>query len=356
MRNLATIQTISAIESIQNADTIEKVTILGWHCVAKKGEFKVGDKCVYFEIDSLLPKLPQFEFLANKGTKKMLVDGQEVEGYRLRTIRLRGQISQGLALPLSAFTNYSQFNNNTVVGTDVSNAIGVLKYEAPVPVQLSGKIRGVFPSFIPKTDETRLQSVPQILERYKETKFYITEKLDGSSVTMFWRKNKDVEGEPNEFHVCSRNLDLLDEPSNTMWRVVRDAGIPNKMLEMPEGTVLQGELIGEGIQKNPLKINGQKILIFNAYNYLESRYLDLHEFIAITGGLGIETVPLVAADVNLYDEVDKMVYLATKKSILNPNSWAEGFVFRPMTEMRDEDLGRLSFKVINPEYLLAGGE
>src|SRR5258706_10222878 len=264
MRQLATIQKIIDIQPIPNADAIEVATILGWHCVVKKDEFKTGDLCVYFEIDNLLPIRPAFDFLQNNGVKKMLVEGKEVVGYRLKTIKLRGQVSQGLALPINDFPELNPLDPE---GTDVTEALGVIKYEMPMPAQLVGKMRGNFPSFIPKTEETRLQAYPDTLYKYQNDKFYVTEKIDGSSVT-FYIKN-------GEFHACSRNMDLVDVEGNTIWRVAKEMGIEKGMRKFEERYAIQGEIFGEGIQKNPLKINGQQIRFFSVYNFLEGKYVGL---------------------------------------------------------------------------------
>ena len=149
MRKLVTIQEIEDIQPIEGADSIEKAKIKEWWVVVKKGEFIVGDYCIYFEIDSFLPIKPEYEFLLRGSSpKKMLVDGQEKEGIRLKTIRLKGQISQGLALPIATIAN----NLPKEVGTDISEILGVIKYEPPIPANLAGVVKGNFPSFIPKTD------------------------------------------------------------------------------------------------------------------------------------------------------------------------------------------------------------
>ena len=221
MRQLATIQQIADVQPIPGAGSIEVVKVKDWHCVAKKGEFHVGDKCVYFEIDSLLPSdNPVFEFLA-KGTKTktMNVDGQDYTGYRLKTIKLRVQLSQGLALPLGSFPHSFGLDFYDV-GHDLSESFGIVKYEAPIPAQLSGKVKGNFPGFIPKTDEERIQNIGPTVARHQEagTQFYVTEKLDGTSAT-FYRHTTNTDGP--HFGVCSRNLELLEKEGNTHWEIAK---------------------------------------------------------------------------------------------------------------------------------------
>lgn len=344
-RKLASIQTIIALQPIPGADNIEVASVLGWHVVVRKGEFSIGDQCVYFEVDSFLPLRPEFEFLAKSGTKKMKVDGEEKEGVRLRTIRLRGQVSQGLCLPLSILQAEKIIFEE---GTDVTDWIGVIKYEPPIPAVLAGTARGVFPSFIPKTDEPRIQANPGVIERYQGTVFYVTEKLDGSSMTAFIRDG--------ELHVCSRGLDLKEDATNTFWKVARAIKLNEKLSQFGERYAVQGELIGENIQKNRLGIKGHTCRFFNIYNIEEGKYVNFANFVNLCEAMELSTVPLIETKYKLPKTVDELVSFSTKKSTILPSAWAEGFVFRPVVEMHDEDLGRLSFKCINPEFLLTYGE
>jgi len=356
MRKLATIQKILKLEPIEGADQIEKATVLGWHLVVKKGEFKEGDLCVYLEVDSLLPQIPEFEFLARGSSpKKSFIDGKEYVGHRLKTIRLRKQVSQGLAMPLSILEGKKYPKDtrkkpeyDSKEGTDVTALLGVVKWEPAIPANLSGQVKGFFPGFIPKTDETRIQAEPKVLKRYQKENFYVTEKVDGTSCTIFVKNG--------ELNVCSRNLNLKEDKNNTYWKVVRELELQEKLEKIGSHIALQGELVGENIQKNRLKITGHKILFFNAYDMVKKKYLNFKEFTNICKELDIETVPIVAYEQKLLPSVDKMVEWATTKSFLNENVLAEGLVFRSMKEMTDPDLGRLSFKVINPEFLLKYGE
>lgn len=332
MRKLATIEKIADIQPIEGADSIEKVKVREWWCVAKKGEFKIGSECVYFEIDSLLPlSNPIFDFLKKGSSEKaMVVDGKEYKGYRLKTIRLRGQLSQGLALPVSYF-NFPLGE----IGKDVSEYIGVVKYEAPIPAQLAGKVKGSFPSFIPKTDEERIQNMADVLGG-----FYVTEKLDGASFTCF---KKD-----GVFGICSRNLELAESEGNTQWEFARQNDLENKI---PDNFALQGELIGEGIQDNHYGLKGKDVYFFNAYNISAGEYLDFRNFKQMIDGLGLKTVPVLDENFSLPKSVDEMLSYAEGKSILNPLVEREGVVVRPKTEMRYKG-GRLSFKAISNKFLL----
>jgi hypothetical protein len=213
-RKLASIQRIGKVLPIEGADAIEIVTVNSWKVVSKKGEFKEGDLCVYFEIDSFLPMEKDFEFLRKSSYKKM----GDLEGFRLKTIKLRGQVSQGLCLPLSILEKEDEmkigiskqpwgdqlqlgpYDDAIVIeeGADVTEYMCVLKYEPPIPAELSGKVKGGFPGFIRKTDEERIQNMTKEYDSMRDKHYYVTEKLDGSSATYYFRDGV--------FGVCSKAL------------------------------------------------------------------------------------------------------------------------------------------------------
>jgi RNA ligase (TIGR02306 family) len=333
-RKLASIQKIKSLEPIVGADTIEKATVLGWQLVVKKGDFKIGDLVVYFEIDSILPDKPEFEFFKQRGM-------------RIKTIRLRGQVSQGICFPLSILPN----DFVIIEDADCTEVLGVTKYEPSIPACLSGKIKGKFPSFIPKTDETRVQVLQKLLDKYKGEKCYVTEKLDGSSATFYVKDN--------EFGVCSRNLELIEDNQNTFWKVARQMDIETKLRSINKNISIQGELIGENIQGNKLKLKGQTIRFFNAFDIDKFEYLNFFDFSDLLGKLELPIVPIVALDYELENDIDAIIKMATIKSQILQDVWAEGIVIRPYVEKIDLLLsnenfnnGRVSFKAINPEFLL----
>lgn len=366
-RKLASIQRITNLSPIEGADKLEVATILGWHVVVPKSEnYKAGELVVYCEVDSLLPLKPEFAFL-EKGSKpkKIFVDGKEVYGHRIKTIKLRGQVSQGIVfrvtdvLPTKFIVDNGTFGTQidekgqlealTVSlneGLDVTEAMGVYKYEMPLPSDLAGKARGGWPGFMPKTDEPRLQSHPGILKKYAATVFYATEKIDGSSVTLFIKNG--------EMHCAGRTIDWLDDGKNAIWRVAKELDIEAKMRAagVDDRIALQGEIFGPGIQGNPLKQSKATIRFYNAYDFAMNRYLDYKYFTELMNKMGLDTVPVISENFILKDTVDEMVAYASRNSVINPNVKLEGLVFRPLNEYRDADIGRLSFKVISPEYLL----
>lgn len=338
MRKLASIQRIKALEPIENADAIEKATVLGWQLVVKKGEYRVGDLVVYCEIDCIMPDKPEFEFLKPRGM-------------RVRTIRLRGQVSQGICFPLSILPTNFKIEEDA----DCTDVLGIEKYEPPMPACLSGIAKGKFPSFVPKTDETRVQVLQHVLDKYKGEKCYVTEKVDGSSGTYFINSG--------EFGVCSRNLELLEDEENSFWKIARDLDLETKLRSLNGNFAFQGELVGEGIQDNKLKLRGQSMLFFNVFDINRFEYLSFEQFFDLMNQLELSTVPIISTDYVLENDINSIIRMATIKSKICPAVWAEGIVIRPLNEssyslMSDETFssGRLSFKAINPEFLLKYGE
>ena len=349
MRTLSSIQRVNAVEPIPNAEAIEKVRVLGWWVVVKKGEYRLGDKIVYCEIDSLLPERPEFEFLRASSFKPAQSDATGAEilpaGFRIRTVKLRGQVSQGICFPLSILAPDASGEE----GTDVTDLLDVRKWEPPLPVGMGGRVKGFFPSFLPKTDETRVQLLEATLSRHRGKTFYVTEKLDGTSFSAFLRQG--------EFGICSRNLwmDEADE-SNVLARVSRELRLEEKLRNAREqlgyDLALQAEVIGPGIQKNKYGLPAVTMRVFNVLNISACELLDHSAMLALLGDLELETVPQLGTIV-LGHTVDDLVAFSEGLSTLNPRVQREGVVLRPLAEEYDEDIGgRLSFKAINPKFLL----
>lgn len=343
MRKLASIKRIDNIEPIEGADMIELATVGGWKVVVAKNVGHIeGDMVVYCEIDSFLPIEPEFEFL-RKSSYKRMVDG--TEGFRLRTIKLRKQVSQGLIIPLKdaheiIHRNTPNINVGLFEGLDVTEMLGITKWDPPVPANLAGTVKGNFPSFIQKTDEERIQNLSQDLERWKaeNVQFYITEKLDGSSATFYLRDG--------EFGVCSRNLDLTETEDNTYWKVARELKIEEKLRELGRNIAIQGELIGEGIQKNRYKIKGHTVRFFNVFDIDKFEKVSRDEFLeVIVDKLSLETVPIHTLKLPLVHDVEGLLKLAEGKSVLNKEAEREGLVIRSLDN-------KISFKAISNKFLL----
>lgn len=345
MRKMATIRRIDSIRPIPDADAIECAVLGGWAVVVKKDEFQVGDLAVYCEIDSWIPT-EIAPFLTKPGQEPKEFEG--IKGERLRTVRLRGQLSQGLLLPLSLLTNYgADLNEGEDVNSHLAAHLQIKKYEAPIPAQLAGEVKGMFPGFIPKTDQERIQNLTSELDSWnaERARWEITEKLDGSSMTVYIR-DADV-------GVCSRNLELKRNFDNSLWKAVGHQALEEILIAYQFAhkcnLALQGELIGEGIQGNPYKLKGQKFFLFDVYLIDEGRYMtptERHTFVEETG---INHVPLTDFGFMLIDlPVDELLAIAEGKSELNPSTEREGLVFKHMD-------GKASFKAISNKFLLKNG-
>ena len=354
MRRLATIRKINDIRPIEGADRIEVCTVDGWEVVCKKDEFKLGDLVVYIEIDSIVPDKPEFEFLRDRK-------------FRVRTIRLRKQISQGLILS----TNILPQNKKYCENDNVTDIIGVIKYDPEGDKErtlLTQKAdnnknpiikflmrfkwfrkryikprKGGFPSWIVKTDEERIQNKTAMfeIEKANGTEFTVTEKIDGQSVTYFLEKN----GRKFNFGVCSRNILLKNPDNSSYWTIAKNLQIENVLRQLignNDRIVLQGEILGDGIQGNKYKVSGYD---FNAFNLIYQDHKASTQEVAETlKPFGIKTVSIVDENFKLKDTIQEMVEYAKEDSVLLKRK-REGVVIRA----NNKDL---SFKVINPEFLL----
>lgn len=343
MRQLASVQRVNRIEPIDGADAIVRARVLGWWVVIKKGEFQTGDLVVYCEVDALLPELPAFEFLRASSWRPAHED--QPAGFRIRTVKLRGQISQGLCLPLSILPPGAP----TEEGADLTDALGVRKWEPPIPAGMGGIVRGAFPGFLGKTDETRVQVLEKVLERHRGTTMVLTEKLDGTSFSAFLFEDR--------YGICSRNL-WMDEtdPGNLHARVAREAnlevGLRAVQARFGFMPAIQGEVIGPGVQKNKYELKKLALRVFTVLDLGTGRPVDRAVQREVVAALGLEGVPELGTLV-LDHSVDALVALAEGPSALQPRVQREGLVLRPEVAVHDPDLnGWLSFKVLNPRFLL----
>lgn len=373
MRKLAHIEKIEWKRPIEGADLIELVGVLGWQCIAKKNEFNVGDLCVYIEIDSIVDKNnPDFEFL-------------EKRNYRIKTMKMRGVISQGIVFPTSILHD----GKHHAIGDDVTTVLKITQVEDDIPkakpadkmqtlkqlhkklcknkiflwfmkfrwfrrlafkLLLPKKKPKQFPDWITKTDETRLQNVPFVLDTYKGKPMVVTEKLDGTSTSFGLRKEKKRK---YDFAVCSRNVRQADinqkcfYEENVYHQIAKKYDIKNvliKILEKYDATtvVLQGETIGEAIQKNKYGLKGIDFYAFNLV--IDGKKIDSTIATDVVHQYGIKWVPIIKANFILLPTVDEMIAYADGKSVLC-DTLREGVV------IRDHD-NTISFKCISNQFLL----
>lgn len=262
-RKLATLRRIDRILPHTNADKLELAVVGGWQCVVKKEEFKAGDLVIYFEVDSWVPNHIA-PFLTKPGKMARMYNG--VPGERLRTVRLRGELSQGLVLPVSEL--FDPFFVETDDGYDLTAILGVQKWERPLPGCLQGVARGNFPPFIHKTDQERIQNISKVL-RDVSTVYEITLKLDGSSITIY--KNGDTVG------VCSRNFDLDLDGDSHFVAAAKASGVLDALTSFDRNFAIQGELMGPGIQGNREGFENHRIYVFDIWDIDKQQYMPLQE-------------------------------------------------------------------------------
>jgi RNA ligase (TIGR02306 family) len=342
-RKLASVQRVLEIHEIPGADSIALAKVMGWNLIVKKDEFEPGDLCVFFEIDSVLPETDWSEFLRSKQ-------------FRVKTFRLNkfGVTGQGLALPLSILpynqTDYGDGPNRPVYerhygeGDDVTDVLGVTKYEPPDEVtdlRQSGRVLRPFIPGIPKTDEIRIQSAPWILQRLHQRPYYATLKYDGTSFTAV-----HLDG---TFRVASRNCELEDD-GNLYWAMAWKYNLPEKLALYP-GLVVQGEIVGPGVQKNRMGFSEHKLFIFNVYDSVRNFYYGLWSLKAFCVAMGLEMVEVIETGVGFTMSIEQMQEAAKGNYDLSGHP-REGLVIRPADSSIDPLIGQLSFKIINTDFLL----
>ena len=371
-RKLASVQKIRAIKPIEGADRIEIVQVLNWDCVAKKGEYQVGDMVIYFEIDSLLPDIPAFEFL--KGSSW----SQKLNKYKISTHKFRNQISQGLVIPIDELKIiYNQINHTDAIilpipiaqpteGYDLTEILGIEKYEPPVSNGPLGELIH-HEWYIPKTDEERIQVCAEnVLPKYVESErddWYASIKLDGTSCTVGLFEDGFLIGGRNQWYKGPNMYTETVNKNKDMKLVLEGYKAINGLY-----LVFQGELCGPGIQGNKLGLKEKEWFVFNVFvsktgkigSYVKC---DLLRMMRLCDELGLKHVPIIAEE-NQFNFDETKTIDETVNDLLNyvdnikykdyfedasPNQIAEGVVFRL------EDMTN-SFKVISNKFLLKGGE
>jgi RNA ligase (TIGR02306 family) len=396
MRKLASIQRVLSVRPIPGADLIEAVDVLGWTVVCKKGQFAPGDLCVYFEIDSFLnaedTRYAAFEDrFTNWGTKR---------GMRLKTIKLRKQISQGLIMPISDYFELSPSVriNPVVEGEDVTELLKIEKWEPAEEAASNaggvGKVAGSkpFPSFLRKTDQERVQNYIGELPKVADQSFEITIKLDGSSMTVFhvnkmsphyahvmedieiramkrmswlgkrWYAIKKAVGlvqSPTFVDgLCSRNIQLDIDDGNHFSQYVREHGLLEALENYGQNIAVQGELIAPSIQGNYEKVAGFEFYVYDVFDIDAQRYFSPEVAREIVQALGMKYVPVLQQEaklsdfgleegVSVRDVVDNILTFAEGDG-MNKGVKREGVVFK-------SNQTGFSFKAISTSYLIARG-
>lgn len=338
-RMMAWVAKIDHVEKHPEADTLDICTVGGWKCITKLNQYKKGDSVVYVSIDSWVPHTLA-PFLSSNNEPK---EYNGVKGERLRTIKLRKRISQGLLLPTSVLVqdgvNGEEFP--FIEGSDVSEILGIQKWEPPVDVNLSGEIKASFPSFIPKTDQERVQNLKNEIVDYKSKNllFEVTEKLDGSSCTIYYYDGK--------IGVCSRNLELKEGDDNAFWFVAKNQELIDILTKTDRNIALQGEVIGPKIQGNPYNKSEPTFFLYDIFDIDKQEYFTFKERALFSAQNGIFHVPVLETDQPLpSDKIDDILLLAEGNSILNVKATREGVVYKCASNPN------IHFKSISNTFLL----
>lgn len=364
-RKLARVEKIAWIKPIKGADNIELCGVLGWQCIiSKKDNFKPGDKIIYIEIDSVLPDKPEYEFL------------RRVK-FKISTIKLKGEISQGLVLPLPENLKDAEIGYDCTELLEIKKHVpfskppkkheGVKKY-----IYTNSLLRGLFlkkrpnhfPYWVSKTDEERIQNIPEILEDFADETVTITEKIDYQSVTFtsaFVPRFNNIIFKilsaytintkfkflfsKFDFIVCSRNLRNFDKKS-LYWQIAKKYKIKDILLKNPNLTI-QGEQGCSKVQGNKYEINEPTLWVFNVIN--GNYHYNYREMLNFCKQYDLEVVPLIDTCKlgSIGKTVNDIVEYSKGKSVIG-NIPREGIVVRQISN----GAKILSFKVINPDFLI----
>jgi len=317
---------IECLETIPEADKILRAEVVcgkggRWSGVVPVQAHAEGDIVVVFLPDAVVPRLCGLEFM-------------ERHKWRVRPVKLRGCPSEVLIMPLTFYEGLP-----TIPGTDVTDVLGVLKYEKEVPQSLSGVAKGRLPVFIPKSDEPNFQTVPHLVEALVGRPYVITTKIDGTSQTLFHYEGR--------LGGCSRNLELKDTPTALVWQIAKQWGLPESLPYMGN-IAIRWEAAGPKIGANPLQLTKHKPFVYDVWFIDSQEYLGFEEAQAVINDLGMPSVPVDTVDESLpFFDDDEFRELA--RGQYKSGHPREGIVIRPLTETRI--LGeRLSFKVANLDY------
>lgn len=343
MRNLVTVQTVKEVFPIENADLIERVRILGWNVVVGKGEFKVGDKVAYFEIDTLLPETDsRYEKLQKRGQKTIAANGHEVRGHVLSSIKLRGIVSQGLVMNLAELGFSDAQIEATSVGEDISHIAGIFKYEEPVPMN-AGIIGPFDKNFAPKSDAIRAQSLSDYWDEIVGLEWVPSVKVDGSSHTII--------NDKSNIRIFGRNWEL-DLESSGGYIIAKNAGIVDVVQENP-GMAIQFEYVGPGVQSNRLKLDKNQGIVFAVFmNGEKVPREDWDERLVKVAA------PVLDESWKPQGTLDEMIEkVSTLRGSVTKDVLDEGIVYHLASGQETPYwMGRnANFKIINNKYLLKHG-
>lgn len=336
-RALVTLQKVTSITVHPNAHSLELAQIQGWQVVIRKDEVAVNETVVYCEVDSLLPLSASWIPPAVRGRA-----GEKDEYYRVKSVKIRGELSQGLIIPLTLFA--PPLPSDLLLGSDLTDYLEVKKWEPPLDTAEGTHSYLIpFPSqLLPKTDEVRVQSAPSLLASLAGLPYYATLKVDGSSATFL------ISPRNGDFLACSRNYIRPRNDDDFYWQVAEKYGIEEKLRSICPDFAIQGEIYGPGIQCNRLQVPTISFALFNAYSLSDKRRLTYKEMVELSKTLSIPLVPVEEVGDQFIPTTVQEILTRSKGFYHGTRNPREGLVWRPQD-------GSFSFKVLNNDYLLKYG-
>jgi len=367
MRKLASVQKIINLEPIKGKDRIEVATILGWSVIVEKGKYKIGDLVIYCEYDTILPQKPEFEFLRSR------CFNSKYQGFRIRNMKMANIFSQGIVFSIDILSS-----KTTKEGKEVTKELGIVKYDPELKIEMSRK-RSPFMKFLLKikwfrkiyfffNQKTKGHDYPNDISKSSEdniqTKFnklkltlpnelyYKTEKLEGQAGTFEYRKQKKTWRfwqNKKPFKVYSHNIQKKTKDKSNWWRIAESLKIEEKLKKVGYDIVIQGEIVGTGIQKNIYSFNELKLFVYRIKNLTTGKYLEFKELKSFCKDNGFEMVPILEENIKLPETVKEILKDAdgiTKFNNINKKRLREGVVWRGVNSQE------IGFKARSPKYLL----
>ena len=334
-RKLASVQIITSINPYNEKATDQMATVLGWKVFVQKDQFKVGEKVIFFEIDSVLPAKA-------KWTSRI-----KPKHLHIQTQKRFNEISQGFVMKLDTLKRVKNFKMNLddlEEGFDLTEILEVKKYDENSEEAIKEKEKQFPSQLIEKSDEIRVQSNLNYIDLFKGKEFYSSLKYDGSSGTYL------IEPGTNKFKVCSRNYALSEDDKNIYNEIAVKYDIKNKLLKFEGMYAIQGEVYGPKVAKNPLNVPDLKIAVFTIKNIKNNNYLDFDEMVKVCKEMDLPMVEVIEEGMFNYKTVEELL-AKSKGNYPGTDHPREGLVYRLKKDW-NKDGKRLSFKVINDDYLI----
>lgn len=337
---MATLRVINEIRPIEGADRIEEAVVDGWHVVVGKGEYKTGQLAVYFEIDTFMPTDDErYAFLASRGTKTMVYDGEEHVGHVLKTARLRGVLSQGLLMRTDVIMPdipATRLIEMAYDKYDVSGIAGVREYVGLMP--LSPAFIGKYDNYVaPRTDAERVQNIDQeTYDLIRRCGYEVSVKVDGTSITL------TNDPRTHSIRAFSHNNEFdVTQPGTgkAAWDAAKRQGILD-VLEANEGLTVQAELCGPKIGGNTLGLKDYTLFVFSVWSIYDGRYLSHTELEGHLAPLLEYHVPVIGGWPWLDDHPTPeslLEYASTMRGNVTKNRLDEGLVVH-VHDMGDLDV------------------